>query len=95
MAAPMAIGLVESLPADAMIFADDYGRPLSILLQARQVEITHELIRVVLAALGMKRRNLPPPLRLLAEAKQPGADVRSPDPRAWSAALGASIKRVS
>lgn len=87
-------GLVMALPPDAMTHADVGGRTLPVLLTARHIEVTHELIRVVLAALGVKRRRLPPPLRLLELPDEAQPDIRSPDPRAWSMALGARIVKV-
>jgi hypothetical protein len=93
MPAGITVGLLESLPHDSAIYCDEWGRPLALLLAARQVEVTHELIRVVLMALGVKRNQLPKPLALM-EMRPPAPDVRSLDPRAWSAALGAAIVKV-
>jgi hypothetical protein len=87
------LGLIESLPSDAMIYTDEWGRPLSLLLAGRQVEVTFEIVRVVLMALGVKRNQLPKPLSLM-EMKPPAPDARSLDPRAWSAALGAQVVKV-
>lgn len=94
MPAPVALGLVESLPVESAIYADHAMRPISLLVAARQVEITHELIRVVLRALGVTKARLPPPLTLLAQS-EPAPNIRSSDPLAWSAAMGARIVRVS
>lgn len=94
MPAAKALGLVEALPLDAAIYCDESMRPISLHLAARQIETTFELIRTVMAALGVKRHKLPPAMRLF-EPKKIEANVRSADPRAWGAALGANIIEVS
>lgn len=94
MPAAVVLGLVESLPLEAAIYCDDSMRSVALHTQARGVELTFELIRTVMAALGVKRSRLPAPLRLF-EPRKIEANVKSPDPRAWGAALGARIVEVA
>jgi hypothetical protein len=93
MPAPVALGLLESLPIDAMVYADDKGRSIPVLISAKHTEVSFELIRIVMAALGVKRSRIPSALNLLG-TDAPNADRTSPDPRAWSKALGANVVKV-